>query len=281
VGAGRIVLIGGEAGSGRTALVREFEARIAGSLSVSWADVGPGSEDSATGELDRLIETFAGGTAEGPRPAPRGPGLDSALAALAGGPPRVVVLDDVHRAGPDVLDLLMFLARRLHRLRVLMLVTYRDDEAPERLRPVIADLARQAGVLRVAVLPLSDAGVASMVGDREMDVGEVARLTGGNPSLVSQLLAHQGPGVPFSVRRIVLSRAASLTAGARRTLAAASVLGPSFEYTLLERAIGPAASDVEACIASGLLVGDGTRVAFRHDLDRRVIVGALTLGVDE
>src|SRR5512132_4501875 len=129
-GGGRLVLVGGEAGVGKTALVEEFTLRHRQAARVLWgacdplttprplgplADVAP----ALGGRLDRLLHE------EAPREV-RFPTLlqrlrDSRVVT-------VLVVEDVHWADEATLDLLRFLARRLGPAAALVVVTYRDDE---------------------------------------------------------------------------------------------------------------------------------------------------------
>ena len=66
---------------------------------------------------------------------------------LRGGPPVVVVLEDVHWADEATLDVVRLLERRIETLPALLLATYRDDELEDPLRIVLGELtaARRTG----------------------------------------------------------------------------------------------------------------------------------------
>jgi hypothetical protein len=92
----------------------------------------------------------------------------------------VVVIEDVHWADESTLDLLSFLGRRLSRLRGLLLVSYRDDEAgydhPRRM--VLGDVATQRSTRRMGLPPLSAEAVQALAGPGEVDAADLYRATG-------------------------------------------------------------------------------------------------------
>ena len=153
-GEGCMVLLGGEAGIGKTALARAFCDRHGADVRVLWGacdalrtprPLGPLLDITREvgGELARLV------SAEPTRHRLFGAFLD--LLGSAGAPdtpgpralPVVAVVEDAHWADEATLDLLVFLGRRVAGSPAVVLVTYRDDEVgPEHpLRTVIGDLA--------------------------------------------------------------------------------------------------------------------------------------------
>ena len=188
----------------------------------------------------------------------------------------LVVVEDAHWADEATLDLLRYLGRRVDQCPALVLVTYRDDETG-RDHPVtllLGDLATAPAVRRMTIRPLSEKAVAALAGDREIDIGELYRKTGGNPFYVTEILSAGGSGVPATVRDAVLARVNRLSAAAGATLGVAAVIGPAIESWLLAEVAGEPRA-IDECIASGMLVvaGDG-RYAFRHELAREAIAGA-------
>ncbi len=90
------------------------------------------------------------------------------LAALAAARPVLLLLDDLHWADASSLDLLRFVARHLGTLPLLLVVTYRSDELTRRhpLSPLLPALVREAAAERLDLRPLDDAAVRALVGDR-------------------------------------------------------------------------------------------------------------------
>ena len=103
--------------------------------------------------------------------------------------------------------------------------------------------------------------------------------SGGNPFFVAEVLRHeQGDGslLPATVRDAILGQAALLSGPARDALDAAAVLGNRVGVELIEIVGDCDSAAVDECFASGLLTGDETTQAFRHDLGRQAVEDAMT-----
>ena len=113
------------------------------------------------------------------------------------------------------MDALTFLARRVDRLPVLLVLTYREDEAASAvpLQRVLGGLHAPVAV-RIQLRPLSAQAVARLAGEPGRGL-RVYASTGGNPFYVTELLAAEDEGVPASVSHAVLARLAKLPEPAR------------------------------------------------------------------
>ena len=193
------------------------------------------------------------------------------------------MVEDAHWADEATLDLLVFLGRRMERTRALLIVTYRDDElgADHPLRAVVGRLPPEA-VRRLRLEPLSEAAVAELARRAGRPAAGLRALTGGNPLLVAEVLAAADAGVPLTVRDLVLARLAGLPASAQEVVRLVAVVPTRAELWLLEQALRPPTSAVEAGVAAGLLVVGSEAVGFRHELLRQAVEGSLsTLGRQE
>jgi DNA-binding CsgD family transcriptional regulator len=274
-GHGRLVLVGGEAGIGKTALVRRFSQALPSRVRVLWGSCDPSSLPRPLGPLIDVAAALGGAfkrslDLEVPRAR-----LFAELREVLAASPHVLVVEDVHWADEATLDLLGFLGRRLNAIRSLLVATYRDDEVGPRhpLRVVLGDLAT-SGAARLTLRPLSREAVRTLAAGSGRDPHELHRRTGGNPFFVTEVLATDDTAVPPTLRDAVLARAARLTASGRRALEASAVLGPRFPPALL------ADMDVddesfEESLRGGALVRDAGLVAFRHELSREAILETL------
>jgi hypothetical protein len=82
--------------------------------------------------------------------------------------PIALLLDDLHWSDPASLDVLRFLARSAMAMPLLILVAYRSDELTRRhpLHALLPQLAREAGAERIDLGRLGDAAVRALVRDR-------------------------------------------------------------------------------------------------------------------
>lgn len=207
----RVALVAGEAGSGKSRLVREFahEAARDGALVLYGAcdavvripyqpvaealghlaritdpgqlrtDLGAGG-----GELTRLITDLTARV--GPLPDPVTADQDTerhrlhqAVAELLVNTsrrrPLLVILEDTHWADNPTLNLLRHLSRAAADARMLLVATFRDLEAdmPTELSSALVDLRRTEGVVPIRLTGLTSAEIAELVGQAAGgDLGE-------------------------------------------------------------------------------------------------------------
>jgi len=276
-GQGRLVFVSGEAGIGKSALVRTFCAGVADSIPTllgacdglrtprplgPFADIGLSvggalgaaisDGASATGVFEALVDSLPDGTA-------------------------VLVIEDVHWADEATLDVLRLLGTRVERLGALIVATYRSDELPRThpLRIVLGDAATSAGVLRLQLDPLSPEAVGELARPHGVDAENLYARTAGNPFFVTEVLASGAADVPATVRDAVLARTARLGEQARDLLDVVAVVPQRAELWLLDAVAGDALAALDECVASGVLRAEGTTVAFRHELARLTVEESL------
>ena len=275
---GRLGVVGGEAGVGKTTLVRTFCGQAQGSR-VLWGacdslftprPLGPFVDiASATGgELARLATSRA-------RPYEVAAALIDEL--RRGTSPTLVVLEDMQWADEATLDAVRLLTRRIEGAPGLVLLTYRDDElAPTHpLRFLLGELPRQESVFRIRVQRLSAGAVAALAAPAGVDADELYRKTAGNPFFVREVLASSGEEMPSTVRDAVLARAARMSADARALLDAVAIAPPQADVWMLEAVAGDKVHALGECLASGMLARRNGSVAFHHELARLAIVESI------
>lgn len=276
-GLGSLVLISGEAGIGKSSLIRELRSRTDPQITFLAGSCEPLSVPVPLAPLRELSQAAGAGDLIDLATDDRLVLSRRLIAALERRAPVVAVVEDVHWADPLTLDLLRLLARAIPGLRMAILVSLRGDEvgANPPLGLLLGDLAGAPRVRRVSLQPLSESAVAELAGPAGLDPSELTRATGGNPFLVVEAVAA-GDRLPASVRDAALARAGRLSAGGRGVVEAAAALGPTFDFPLLERVVPDSASAVEEALARGVLVADGPRLGFRHELIREAIEASLS-----
>lgn len=281
-GQGRLVLLRGEAGAGKTAVLHSF-ARRAGSV----ADVLVGACDplSTPRPLGPLVDiaprlgAVARQELEHARGGPTGLAgvFRLVMDALGAGRPKVLVFEDVHWADEATLDLMCLLGRRIEDQRAMLVASYRDDEIgpTHRLRILLGDLAGMPAVRRYRVEPLSGMAVAHLAAGRRSNVDELYRVTGGNPFFVTEVLASEGDGIPATVAEAVTGRLGRVSSRCRRTAELVAVIGSPAPVELVTPLIEDATETIEELLDAGVLTSMRDAVGFRHELARMAVLDTI------
>jgi DNA-binding CsgD family transcriptional regulator len=285
-GHGALVLIGGEAGIGKTALAEWLlgEAIGRGALVLvgrcydlsETPPYGPWSEALARAPRNPASPDLASGGGATTQ-ATLFAAMQEYLATLASQLPLVVLLDDLHWADPASLDLLRVLARHLAGVPLLFLAAYRTDELTRRqsLYQFLPLLVRETRARRLALRLLAETDLRALIASRyALPYSDAARLVAylqqrseGNPLFVGELLRTleedgalqragdawtlgtlAATGVPPLLRQVIDARVDRLGEDVRGVLAVAAVIGQTVPFALWEVV---AAVDEEALLTVG------------------------------
>ena len=276
-GTGVVVLVHGEPGIGKTSLVRTYLSRLPRDTRVFTGGCDDLTTPRALGPLRDAVRWRGGPLANAiENGANRDAVFDAVIEELSH--PRdvtVLVVEDVHWADDATLDVLHFVIRRIHSLRALVVLTYRDDAIGDDhpLQPVLG-AAAGPWLRHVPVSRLSESAVATLSAESGHDVATLYAVTGGNAFFVTETLAATGADVPATVVDAVLARVRSLDASTQRALEQLSVVPTHVEHRLVEHVIGGLDNLTEA-ERRGVLVVDRESVSFRHELARRALEQSL------
>jgi tetratricopeptide (TPR) repeat protein len=311
------VMVGGDAGVGKTRLLAEFATGLDASVlkggclplgttglpfspivEVLRGLVAEGSmPDAAPTVLARLVPESPVASSTGPSSqAQLFQGFLGLLEVLATVRTVVLMLEDLHWADRSTRQLLGFVIHNLRAQRVLVVATYRSDDLHRRhpLRPLLAELYRDPRVRRIQLAPFSPLEVAeyltAVTGSRPLPrtVTRVVDRTEGNAFFIEELVAADGLDgrrLPDSLRDLLLVRAEALSPAAQRLLRIASAAGRRFDDALLA-AVGelPRPDVVELlreAVSRHLLVPDERSYRFRHALLREALQLDLLPGEQE
>lgn len=275
-GHGRFVLIHGEAGIGKTTLLKTFFDDLGTDV-----DLLVGTCEPLT--TPRPLQPFYAMSDHEPDIAQALELADSfdvsraLLLRLKGGLRTTVVsIDDAHWADQATLDVLAYVGRRIADTSGLLVVTIRNEDTPVEhpIRSVVGGIP-PASTVRVAVPTLDVTEVAALA-DTD-DARDLLALTGGNPLLLTEYLRSE-QDVPPAIEDLVIARLSTLSPGARSIAEFVSVIPGSCETSLLEASLEPIPGDLDECERSGLFVIDANHLAFRHDLIRMAVQASLGTG---
>lgn len=274
-GEGRISLIRGEAGIGKTSVARALTHKVADQAHVLW------------GSCDDLLA-----------PRPLGPIIDMSFeeprladALSADDPnsvlstmmelftralrPTVAVFEDVHWADGATLDLITSLGRRIDRTHTLLVMTFREKiPSSHQLGVVLGDLPKSF-VENIELEPLSQEAVHRLAGDEDL-ANRVWDLSNGNPFLVTELLRHTQDEVSTSVMDTINSQVMRLTAKGERLVKLTSVVPGRLELGLLDEIDPGLRESIGEAEDAGLLELTADALTFRHELARTAVESALT-----
>jgi DNA-binding CsgD family transcriptional regulator/tetratricopeptide (TPR) repeat protein len=310
------VLLGGEAGVGKTRLVHRFAEQVGGARVLYGGCVELSSEglayapftaalrqlvrelgadriagllpEGAARDLARLLPEFGEAGGDGETDTSRARLFEqflTLLERLADSTPTILIIEDVHWADRSSRDLIAFLSRNLRIPQVLMVMTYRSDDLHRQhpLRPVLAELGRVNGVLRLDLPRLSRDEVAQqMTGilgstPQYAKVQKVYERSEGIPLFVEAMLeGGEDCTFPDSMQDLILAAVERLPEETQRVLRIAAAGGTRVGHALLAAASGLSDLELEAAlrpaIAGNVLqIADGRAYVFRHSLIREAV----------
>ena len=271
---GSVVLVSGEAGIGKTSLVRAFAEHVAcrARRLVGGCDdlltarpLGP-LRDAAAGSGGPLEDALRSG----------GDVFAAVVAELSGPRVTAVVVEDLHWADDATLDVLGYLARRIADLPAVLVLTYRDEAAATG-HPVHRLLGSLVGrrVVRLPLRALSSAAVVGLAAGSRWDPHRLHALTGGNPFYVTEALAQPGSGVPVSVSDAVLARVARLDDDARAAVEQLSVVPTIVGFDLAQTLLGDRLDALAEAEERGIVAARADGLTFRHELARQAVEQSL------
>ncbi len=275
-GRGRLVVLSGEAGAGKTLLVREFLRKAQGArvLRSFCEDL---SVADPLGPLYDLAREAKLPIAHDPERSQLSLFSDVLAMLEHGAGATIVIIEDIHWADDATLDFVRFVGRRLDGTHLLVLLTARTEGAAgqKRLRRALADIAPH-NLARLDVPLLSLEAVGALASGAGLDGNAVYQMTGGNPFFVTELVAAKTSGLapPENISAAVLDRADKLRLEARAALDLVSMFPRRAEMTLLLPMLG-SGEGLDEVVAAGLLERTENTVAFRHEIARRAVEAAV------
>ncbi|MEO8412667.1 MAG: AAA family ATPase [Ginsengibacter sp.] len=278
-GEGHCIFIGGEAGIGKTALVRAF-----------------------CKQKEKECDIFQGACDDLFTPRPLAPLYDilsqinsDILSKSYAGKDRsglflnffeefrnrqkkfLIIFEDIHWADEATLDFIKFFARRISQLPCLFILTYRDDEIHSRhpLRNVFGQLPPHS-FTKIFVTPLSKPSVEKMATEKGYSGEDVYSISGGNPFYVNEILASYSPGIPDNIKDSILSVYERQDEGTKHAWQICSVIPEGLEVSRFAKIRTSWDEGMDHCFAMNVIIVRDDKVFFKHELYRRTIEESLS-----
>ncbi len=306
-GSGGLVLIGGEAGAGKSTLSGHLITRSENARRAVGRSSGPG-ETPPYGPLLELLTHLGAPQGGAENPLAAGSMTDRTVREVAAGllaylsqfdDPLLLLLEDIHWADPATLELLRHLTPLLPESRILFLATYRTDEL-NRDHPLWSLLPglQRSGAIRLLLERLDYEGVLQLVVNALPEArarhAELARRlysrTGGHPLFVCELLGaavrsgqavEQGP-LPETVLQAIDLKLKPLSRQSQAVLSVAALIGERFDYGLLATVVQQSedelAEALEEALSLRLLRAEeiqGEVFTFDHALVREALLSRM------
>lgn len=307
---GALILVSGDAGVGKTRLVREAVKELEVSRQVVWGrpeqvtTPGPYAliidalqniiDTSPTKEVQTEVTSMLEGLSSTPGPA--GLPLRRVAAEVRGilsmlGERPIVIFEDLHISDEASNAILLHLARSAPEDRFFLIATFRTEEVVpgERLGRFLETITRERLAKEMHLEPLSlesSVRLAERIlsdSAREFTARRIAELSEGNPFFVEELASSFSPlskALPPSISRIVSTRRAALGVMAEQIAKAACLMWGSIDVDVLAIACELERTTVirgmTELIRAGILEDRDQRVVFRHALIREGILEDLT-----
>jgi DNA-binding CsgD family transcriptional regulator len=188
----------------------------------------------------------------------------------------LIVFEDIHWADEATLDFIKFFARRIAQLRCLFILTYRDDEvnAGHPLRNVLGALSPDI-FTRIHLEPLSRQAVYKLAGEKGYNAENVYNISGGNPFYVNEILASYSPGVPDNIKDSILAVYNRQEEGTKNAWEICSIIPEGLEINRFAK-LKSSWEGMDRCFALKIIITKNDRVIFKHELYRRTIEGSLS-----
>lgn len=285
--AGRTVTVTGEAGSGKTTLLAAVLGADESQSPASPSRVGPrvlrGLCDplGTPRPLGPIREVLASRGAYRPADVSGAATIDTELLEFVAQEPTALIIEDAQWIDAGSVEVLRFLIRRIDRLPVLLILTYRDADVAfgHPLLPLLGDIARSEHSTHLALRPLSIDAIRDVLGTGGPDPVRVLALTGGNAFFVTEIARHPDEALPRTVRDAVIASTFGLDTADIEALQLVAAAPDALDDRLLP-ALAMDLPTLRRLESTGLLVRTRRGIAFRHELARLAIDGSTPIATE-
>ncbi|MBC7936701.1 MAG: AAA family ATPase [Rhizobacter sp.] len=189
----------------------------------------------------------------------------------------IIVFEDLHWADEATLDFIKFFARRIAQLGCFFILTYRDDEIHSRhpLNNVLGQLPPDS-FTKIKLTALSRQAVEKMASEKGYEGADVYAISGGNPFYVNEILASYSTGVPDNVKDSILSMYHRQDEKTRRAWEILAVLPTGFDLKYFEQMEPECMESLYTSLETKIIILREGKLFFKHELYRITIEAFLS-----
>jgi DNA-binding CsgD family transcriptional regulator len=278
-GNGRTVLLSGEAGIGKTSLIKHFTNGVNSDTEILWGACDALFTPRPLGPLYDIAYQIKSNLINMIENEEKRVSIFSAFLNYLESTSKlkIIVIEDIHWADESTLDLIKFLARRINRTQSILILSYRDEEIDKdhQLHAILGDLP-YSETERIRLYPLSESAVSTLMKNAGIKNEKLYERTGGNPFYVTEVLANKNEELPSSIKEAVIAHTSKLSTDTKKLLEIISVIPTKVEIDLLRKLVENVEEHIDNCINKAILITDNNLISFRHELARLAVLDSIS-----
>jgi DNA-binding CsgD family transcriptional regulator len=277
-GEGKTVLLSGEAGIGKTSLIKYFTNHLNSDTEILWGGCDDLFTPRPLGPLYDIAYQIKSNLIKMLENEEKRVSIFSAFLNYLESTShlKVIVIEDIHWADEATLDLVKFLSRRINRTKSILIFSFRDEEIEQDhpLYALLGDLPHSE-IKRIRLYPLSENAVDTLMKNAGFKNDNLYERTGGNPFYVTEVLEYKSDELPSSIKEAVIARTSNLSDDTKEVLGLISVIPTKVEVELLRKFFNNVEEHIDHCIHKAILITEKKLVSFRHELARLAILNSI------
>jgi len=277
-GEGKTVLLSGEAGIGKTSLIKYFTNDLNSETEILWSGCDALFTPRPLGPLYDIAYQIKSNLIKMLENEEKRVSIFSEFLnyLVKTSNLKVIVIEDIHWADEATLDLVKFLSRRINRTKSILILSYRDEEIDQDhpLHSILGDLPNSE-TTRIRLYPLSETAVDTLMKNAGIINNNLYERTGGNPFYITEVLANKIDELPSSIKEAVIARTSKLSTETKELLEIISVIPSKVEIDLLRKLFNNVEVHIDHCINKAILITEKNLVSFRHELARLAILNSI------
>ncbi len=277
--AGRTVLLSGEAGIGKTSLIKHFTDNLNSDTEVLWGNCDALFTPRPLGPLYDIAYQIKSNLVNKLENEEKRVAIFSAFLNYLESTSnlKIVIIEDIHWADESTFDLIKFLAKRINRAHSILILSYRDEEIDSEhpLRSIFGNLP-YSETTRIRLYPLSETAVDTLMKNAGIKNENLYEKTGGNPFYVTEVLANRNEKLPSSIKDAVIAHASKLPEDTKKLLEIISVIPTKVELEFLRKLVNSVEDHIDSCINKAILIAENSLISFRHELARLAVQDSIS-----